>query len=96
MAWYFLVCAGLQWNDPDPYLWMPAYLLPLVLTFLDRRGYAMPRVARGAAIAYVLWAVYWNPVGGIQMPYEVEKEKGGLVIAAAWMGFLGWWGFHRK
>ena len=23
----FLICAGLQWNDPDPYLWMPLYLL---------------------------------------------------------------------
>ncbi len=23
----FLICAGLQWNDPDPYLWIPLYLL---------------------------------------------------------------------
>ena len=22
----FLICAGLQWNDPDPYLWIPLYL----------------------------------------------------------------------
>jgi hypothetical protein len=22
----FLICAGLQWNDPDPYFWMPLYL----------------------------------------------------------------------
>ena len=23
----FLICAGLQWNDPDPYFWIPLYLL---------------------------------------------------------------------
>jgi hypothetical protein len=25
-AFLFLICAGLQWNDPDPYLWIPLYL----------------------------------------------------------------------
>ena len=23
----FLICAGLQWNDPDPFFWIPLYLL---------------------------------------------------------------------
>ena len=26
----FLICAGLQWNDPDPYFWIPLYLLSVL------------------------------------------------------------------
>lgn len=30
----FVFCAALQYNDPDPYLWMPIYLYGAVLCYL--------------------------------------------------------------
>jgi hypothetical protein len=30
----FILFAAVQYNDPDPYLWMPIYLFPAVLCYL--------------------------------------------------------------
>lgn len=45
-AFLFLVSAGLQYNDPDPYLWMPIYLFGAVLCFLAARGRHYPKIGR--------------------------------------------------
>ena len=29
----FIVSAGLQYNDPDPYIWIPIYLMGAVISF---------------------------------------------------------------
>ena len=34
----FIVFAALQYNDPDPYLWVPLYLYAAVLCWLAARG----------------------------------------------------------
>ena len=33
----FILFAVVQYNDPDPYLWVPIYLFPAVLCFLAAR-----------------------------------------------------------
>lgn len=54
----FVVCAALQYNDPDPVLWMPIYLYAAVLCFFAFRGryYTVPMLV-GIAV-YVLYAIY--------------------------------------
>ena len=34
----FVVFAGLQYNDPDPYLWIPIYLVSAFVCFQTYRG----------------------------------------------------------
>jgi hypothetical protein len=34
----FIIAAGLQYNDPDPWLWVPIYLYAAMLCFLTIRG----------------------------------------------------------
>ncbi len=34
----FVLFAALQWNDPDPYIWMPIYLYPAILCGLAAAG----------------------------------------------------------
>jgi hypothetical protein len=34
----FLLSAALQYNDPDPYIWMPIYLYGALLCFLALKG----------------------------------------------------------
>lgn len=54
----FLVCAGLQWNDPDLYLWIPLYGLAAgscVLAWLQRPA---TRFNLGLIAVYASYAVY--------------------------------------
>ncbi len=46
----FILFAGLQYNDPDPYIWMPIYLYAAVLCALA----AQKRYYRGAYLAGIL------------------------------------------
>jgi general stress protein CsbA len=54
----FILFAGLQYNDPDPYVWMPIYLYTAVLCFLAARK----KFHRGAyligILVYLVYATY--------------------------------------
>ncbi|HVZ56948.1 MAG TPA: transmembrane 220 family protein [Chitinophagaceae bacterium] len=57
----FIVFAGLQYNDPDPYVWMPIYLYAAVLCWLAFRGRYYPRaywLGIGVYAAYALYKVF--------------------------------------
>ena len=91
MGLFFVMCAGLQYNDPDPGLWMLAYLIPAALSFGAAQGRPRQRMAGVAAAVYLVWAVWWDPGSGPeQMPHEAGKEEAGLAIAAGWMALLAW------
>lgn len=54
----FVVCAGLQYNDPDPWLWIPIYLFGAVLCWFAFKGeYYGGGILAGIA-AYTIYAVY--------------------------------------
>ena len=40
----FLISAGLQWNDPDPYLWIPLYLLSVLSCAYAFKGMSATRL----------------------------------------------------
>jgi hypothetical protein len=54
----FVVCAGLQYNDPDPYLWIPIYMYAAVLCFLAFRGRFYPIAYGIGMVVYVIYAIY--------------------------------------
>ena len=51
----FVLSALLQYNDPDPYLWMPIYLYGAVLCWLAFRGRFYPK---WYLVGILLFAVY--------------------------------------
>lgn len=54
----FIVFAGLQYNDPDPYVWVPIYMYTSVLCWLAaRKRYYLKYYLLGIAV-YALYAVY--------------------------------------
>ncbi len=54
----FVLFAAVQYNDPDPYLWMPIYLYAAALCWLASR-YRFPRIAYWVGFAaYLPYAVY--------------------------------------
>ncbi|MEO6721893.1 MAG: transmembrane 220 family protein, partial [Ferruginibacter sp.] len=56
----FIVAAALQYNDPDPWLWMPIYLYAAVLCFLavkkkyNSKLYIIGLIFYGCYAAYLL------------------------------------------
>ena len=54
----FLFSAGLQYNDPDPYIWIPIYLYGAVLCWLAFRNQFHPNLYLLGIIIYGAYAIY--------------------------------------
>ena len=54
----FVVSAGLQYNDPDPWVWIPIYLYGAVLCWFAFRGEYYKGGILAGVVAYGIYAVY--------------------------------------
>ena len=54
----FVVSAALQYNDPDPYLWIPIYMYGAVLCWLAFRNKYYPKAYLIGIFIYLGYAVY--------------------------------------
>lgn len=94
----FVLFAGLQYNDPDPQVWIPIYGLAAAACFMAYVGAGRWWFFVGMAVIYVVAAVYqWPPkfegflfseVGMRSLNIELAREAGGLAICAVVMSLL--------
>jgi len=55
----FILFAVVQYNDPDPYLWIPIYLYPAFLCYLNFAQKPIPRMAYWAGfLVFGVYAIY--------------------------------------
>ena len=54
----FLIFTGLQWNDPDPYLWMPLYLLSVCGCVFALKDMYLPKFYLSVIAIYVAYDVF--------------------------------------
>jgi hypothetical protein len=54
----FIIFAGLQYNDPDPYVWIPIYLYTAVLCALAANNKFYPTAYWIGIAVYGIYAVY--------------------------------------
>lgn len=54
----FFISAGLQYNDPDPYLWVPIYLYAALVCFLAIKGRYYPAMYYIGLVGYLGYAFY--------------------------------------
>lgn len=54
----FVLFAGLQYNDPDPYVWMPIYLYAAVFCWLAARQRFYPKWYIAGILVYLVYATY--------------------------------------
>ena len=54
----FIIFAGLQYNDPDPYVWMPIYLYGAACCALAARGKFYRKAYIACWCIYVPYATY--------------------------------------
>ena len=73
----FIFSAALQYNDPDPYIWMPIYLYGALMCYLALRGKYYPTfymVGLFAYAAYALW-LFFDKTGVLSWAHEHDSEN---------------------
>jgi hypothetical protein len=98
----FAIAAALQWNDPDPYLWIPMYGAAMVACILQAMKRLRPWMSGAVGLVALVWAIAIAPealelarfgdmfqsMKASNPPIESAREFGGLLIVATWMGIL--------
>ena len=99
-AGVFVLSAAVQWNDPDPILWMAVYLVGAVISAGFALGRAWPRATGLFGALVALWFASLAPSlpgapGAAFTSFEMQaatheapREAVGLAILATWMVFL--------
>ena len=54
----FIIFAGLQYNDPDPYVWIPIYGYAAILCGLAAKNKFYPRAYAVGILVYTIYAIY--------------------------------------
>ena len=52
----FILFAGVQYNDPDPFLWIPIYMYPALLCYLQVKE--KPIIKKAYMAGFVLFGAY--------------------------------------
>ena len=98
----FILFAVFQFNDPDPMLWVPIYMVAAticVFTFFQKSTRILPLVAMVGYIigAIWFWPAAWEGValqdGMKTLNIENGRESLGMLICAVsmiYMSLIGW------
>jgi hypothetical protein len=97
----FLLSCAVQYNDPDPGLWIAYYgyaALVTLLAFTGRYTLLAPIGLLGYLIGFAYYLPGWNldTVLLLREPkmsnerVELAREAFGLLICAGWMAVLTW------
>ncbi|WP_034256601.1 transmembrane 220 family protein [Adhaeribacter aquaticus] len=61
MAFVFVSFAALQYNDPDPYIWIPIYLYVAALSYLAFKGKIIKPLFMISALSFLVGAIFMWP-----------------------------------
>ena len=73
----FILFAALQYNDPDPYIWMPVYLYSALLCYLAIKGKYYPLLYVIGLIVYIGYAaiLFFDKTGVINWANQHHAES---------------------
>jgi hypothetical protein len=91
--WFFIVCfvlfAAVQYNDPDPYVWMPIYLYAAFLCWQSIKGKFKPLLYWIGYAAYTPYAIYKifdeNGVLDWITKYHMQNIAGTMKAETPWV-----------
>jgi general stress protein CsbA len=85
----FILFAALQYNDPDPYVWMPIYLYTSVLCWLAFRNKYFPKAYLIGITVYTVYAIYKfvdeNGVWDWITKHKAENIAGEMQASQPWI-----------
>lgn len=85
----FIVSAGLQYNDPDPYLWIPIYLIGALISFKAFQGVFFPRLSflfSGLLFIYSIY-LFFDRYGVLTwiVDHQAENIAGSMKATTPWI-----------
>ncbi len=54
----FVISAGLQYNDPDPYVWIPIYLFGALMCYKAYQQVYYPKTYLAGIVIFLLYGIY--------------------------------------
>ncbi len=75
----FILFAGLQYNDPDPYVWMPVYLYAAVLCYLALNKRYNPLLYFLGLVVYISYGLYLFFEKSGVLNWATEHNAGSLI-----------------
>jgi hypothetical protein len=85
----FIVSSGLQYNDPDPYLWIPIYLIGALISFKAFQGIYLPRLSLLFSIFLFIYSVYlfFDKYGVLTWIFDHQAEDiaGSMKASTPWI-----------
>jgi hypothetical protein len=85
----FILSAALQYNDPDPYIWIPIYLYGAALCWLAFNGKYYPVLYVIGIFIYSIYAVYllFSEHGVLDwiMEHDAESITGSMKAEKPWI-----------
>jgi hypothetical protein len=85
----FVIFAALQYNDPDPFIWMPIYLYAAVLCWMASRNKFYPKLMMAGIAVYALYAIYLffenNGVMDWMTEHDAENIAGQMKASTPWI-----------
>ena len=85
----FLISAGLQYNDPDPYIWIPIYLYGAVLCWLAFRNQYYPKAYITGILIFSGYALYFffadNGVLDWMQKHNAENIAASMKASTPWI-----------
>lgn len=85
----FIISAALQYNDPDPYVWMPIYLYGAAFCWLAAKGKYYPKLYLAGIAVYAVYAIYkfveQNGVWDWVTRHNAENIAGTMKASTPWI-----------
>src|SRR6187200_1977789 len=85
----FVIFAALQYNDPDPYIWMPIYLYSAYFCYQASKQKYYPKAYLWGIIIYAAYAIYllFDKTGVIYWVTEHNSESivSGMKATKPWI-----------
>jgi hypothetical protein len=85
----FILFAALQYNDPDPYVWMPIYMYAAVLCWFAFRNRFFPKWYIAGIFVYAIYAGYKffdeNGVWDWINKHRAENITGSMKATQPWI-----------
>jgi hypothetical protein len=85
----FILFAALQYNDPDPYVWIPIYMYAAVLCWFAFRNRFFPKWYIAGIIVYAIYAGYKffdeNGVWDWITKHRAENIAGSMKATQPWI-----------
>ncbi|MEO5562650.1 MAG: transmembrane 220 family protein [Chitinophagaceae bacterium] len=85
----FVLFAALQYNDPDPYVWIPIYMYAAILCWIAFRGKYYPKAYLFGIVIYLAYAIYlvFAPDGVIDWieKHNAEDIAGTMKATKPWI-----------